>query len=270
MDQVPAANVMRLLPDAQPPSGAELAAYFEACGQACLAHLGHRPLTLVRCLAGTTFFHKGPLPPVPAAVHRVEVRKADGSRAPRLWVDDVAGLLGLVEIGAVELHPWNARVEDIDRPDRLVFDLDPDQAVPWGEVTAAALALRTFLAGKGLDPWPKTTGGKGLHLIAPLPPGFGWAEVRRIARALAEDFAATAPDRLTAVSGPNARRGGLIFVDYLRNGRGQSAIGAMSPRALHGGLVSTPLTWAEVEAQIRPETFTLRAVAERCRRRAPG
>ena len=260
---VAAENIMRLLPDAEPPSKTDLARYFTACSDFCLAHLGRRPLTLVRFVGGTTFFHKGPLPPTPDAVHKLQIEKGDGTSGTRLWIDDLSGLLGLLEIDVVELHPWGATIDDIEHPDRLIFDLDPDDSVPWGEVTAAALRLRDSLDRRRLEAWAKTTGGRGLHLVIPIEPAMSWSEARAFARQVAEEFAANAPDRFTATAGPRARRGGKVFVDWLRNGRGQTAIGAMSPRARAGGLVSMPLTWAEVES-VDPGTFTLRRVAEAC------
>jgi bifunctional non-homologous end joining protein LigD len=258
-----AENVMRLLPEAEPPTGVALARYFEACGAACLEHLGRRPLTLVRQVDGVCFFHKGPLPPVPAAVHQLVMRKSDGSEGVRLWVDSLDGLLGLVEIGAVELHPWGATVDDIEHPDRLIFDLDPDQGVSWAAVANAAVALRDELGGRGLDCWPKTTGGRGLHLIVPVGRNMGWEEARALVRSVAEEFAVRDPERFTTKPGAKARSGGKIFIDWLRNGRGASAIGAMSPRARAGGLVSTPVSWSELEAGVDAADFTLREVAGR-------
>jgi bifunctional non-homologous end joining protein LigD len=146
-------------------------------------------------------------------------------------VEDLAGLLGLVEIGVVELHPWGATVDDIEHPDRLIFDLDPDEAVPWAAVGDAALALRDFLSSNGLDSWPKTTGGKGLHLVVPVARERDWPSARDLVRSIASDFASAASDRFTATAGAKTRSGGKIFVDWLRNGRGSSAIGAMSPRS---------------------------------------
>ncbi len=256
----PAENIMRLLPDAEPPAKGALVRYFEACADSCLVHLGRRPLTLVRSVDGVTFFHKGPLPPPPATVKQLTIEKGDGTPGTRLWVDDLAGLLGLVELDVVELHPWGATIDDIEHPDRLIFDLDPAAGVPWQEISAAALELRDRLQAHGLGSWPKTTGGKGLHLVVPTEPKLTWREAGGLAREIAENLAHAAPDRFTAVSGPMARSGSKIFVDWLRNGRGQTAIGAMSPRARAGGLVSMPLTWAEVERGVDPEAFTMSAV----------
>jgi bifunctional non-homologous end joining protein LigD len=139
---VPRENILQLLPDAVAPSKEELAAYWKKVWKRALAHLGRRPLKLVRHVNGTSFYHKGKLPPVPEAVHRLTIEKRKGGEGTRLWVDDLAGLLGLVEIGAVELHAWNARVEDIEHFDMLVFDLDPGEGVAWEFVIETALTLR--------------------------------------------------------------------------------------------------------------------------------
>src|SRR5215204_2465124 len=136
-------------------------------GGGALEHLGNRPLKLVRHTHATTFYHKGPLPEViPAAVHQLRIRKREGGEGTRLWVDSVSGLLGLVEIGAVELHPWNATVSDIEHADQLVIDLDPGEGVEWERVIEAALRTRDLMMAEGLRPWPKLTGGKGIHLMA--------------------------------------------------------------------------------------------------------
>ena len=255
-------NIMRILPEAEPPTKAKLVRYFESCGETCLTYLARRPLTLVRWRDGICFFHKGPLPPAPDTVHRMEVTKRDGTSGTRLWVDDVPGLLGLLDLDVVELHPWNATVDDLHHVDQLIFDLDPDDKTPWPMVVEAALALRDHLCGLGLQPWAKTTGGRGLHLVAPVR-GVGWDDASALSRAAAESFAAKWPERYTAIRGPAARRGGKIFVDWLRNGRGQTAIGAMSPRARAGGLVSMPVAWNDLDERLRPERFTLEVAEAR-------
>jgi bifunctional non-homologous end joining protein LigD len=166
-----------------------------------LAHLGRRPLKLVRHVKGTIFYHMGPLPPVPEAVHRLTIEKREGE-GTRLWVDDLAGLLGLVEIGVVELHAWNGRVDDIERPDMLVFDLDPGEGVAWEFVIETALRLRRMLKDEGLEPWPKLTGGKGLHLMAPLDPTISQDEARGFAKQIAQRLVTTAP---TGTRSPQCR-----------------------------------------------------------------
>jgi bifunctional non-homologous end joining protein LigD len=129
---VPRENILQLLPDAAPASKGELAAYWKKVWKQALPHLRRRPLKLVRHVKGTTFYHKGRLPPVPEAMHKLKIEKREGGEGTRLWVNDLAGLLGLVDIGAVELHPWNARIDDTEHPDMLVFELDPGEGVGWG------------------------------------------------------------------------------------------------------------------------------------------
>lgn len=256
-------NIMRVLPGATPPSRARLEAYFAATASECLRYLGRRPLTLVRNVEGVCFFHKGPLPPIPDNVHQMTIEKRDGSAGHRLWVDDFAGLIALLDLDTVEIHPWNCVVADVERADQLVFDLDPDERVEWSTVCAAALELRAHLERAGLPVWAKTTGGRGLHTVVPLPTPMLWDDARAVSREIAESFVRRDPARFTAERGALARRGGKIFIDWLRNGRGASAIGAMSPRARAGGLVSAPLSWAEVAQCVPPEQFTLEAVRRR-------
>ncbi|RWK31956.1 DNA ligase D, partial [Mesorhizobium sp.] len=165
---VPRENILQLLPDAVSPSKDELVRYWSLVADQALVHLGRRPLKLVRHAFGATFYHKGPLPEIPAAVHQLRVEKREGGEGTRVWVDDLDGLLGLVEMDAVELHPWNATVDDIEHADRIVLDLDPGEGVEWAQVTETALALRDIMAASGLESWPKVTGGKGIHLMAPL------------------------------------------------------------------------------------------------------
>jgi bifunctional non-homologous end joining protein LigD len=206
---VPAENILQLLPDAVPPSKDELAAYWTKVWKRALLHLGRRPLKLVRHVRSTTFYHMGRLPPVSEAVHRLTIEKREGGEGTRLWVDDLDGLLGLIEIGAVELHPWNANIDDIENPDMLVFDLDPGEGVAWDFVIETALTLRRMLRDEGLKPWPKLTGGKGLHLMAPLDPKINDDQARAYAKRIAQRLAATAPDRYTLFSDPRQRTGHL-------------------------------------------------------------
>jgi bifunctional non-homologous end joining protein LigD len=253
---VPRENILQLLPDAVAPSKEELAAYWKKVWKRALPHLGRRPLKLVRHINGTTFYHMGKLPPVPDAVHKLTIQKREGGESTRLWVDDLAGLLGLLEIGAVELHPWNARIDDIERPDVLVLDLDPGEGVRWEFVIETALWLRAMLKNEGLEPWPKLTGGKGLHLMTPLDRTIDHDEARAYAKQIAQRLAATAPDRYTMAADPG-KRAGRIFIDYLINGRGTTAIGAWSPRARAQFPIAAPVSWRQVQKGIRPNEFTM-------------
>ena len=174
----------------------------------------------------------------------------------RLWIDDLEGLLGLLEIGAVELHPWNAIVDDIEHADRLVIDLDPGKGVPWDFVVQTALKMRHILHAEGLKSWPKLTGSKGIHVMAPFPEAMTHNAARAYARGLAQTLARTNSDRYLMSAEP-AGRVGRIFLDYLRNGRGNTAIGAWSPRARPGFPVAAPVTWKQVEQGIRADAFSM-------------
>ncbi|RVI53167.1 DNA ligase D [Sinorhizobium meliloti] len=254
--RVPPANILQLLPEAVVPSKEELANYWTRVADRALHFLGGRPLKLVRHIHGTTFYHKGPLPPIPPEVHQLRIEKREGGAGVRLWVDDLAGLLGLVEIGAVELHPWAASVDDIEHADALIFDLDPGEGVSWAFVVETALRLREFLEAEGFKTWPKLTGGKGVHLMSPLPAKMTHNAAHAYAKRLAQQFASTDPDRYVT-SAQLSRRPGKLFLDYLRNGRGTTAVGTYSPRARSGFPVAAPVTWRDIERGIKPDAFTI-------------
>src|SRR3954447_23237382 len=253
---VPRENILQLLPDAVVPSKDELAAWWIRVWKKALPHLGHRPLKLVRHVHGTTFYHKGPLPKqIPVAVHQLRVQKREGGEGTRLWIDDLDGFLGLVGIGAVELHPWNATVEDFEHADRIVIDLDPGAGVDWDAVVETALDLRTLMKREGFETWPKLTGGKGIHLMAPLDQPVLHDKAHRIAHQLVSALAARHPDRYLLSA--QAKRRDRIFLDYLRNGRGTTAIGTYSPRAREGFPIAAPVTWKRIESGIAPDAFTI-------------
>jgi bifunctional non-homologous end joining protein LigD len=255
---VPRENILQLLPDAVAPSKEELEAYWRKVAPKALGHLGRRPLKLVRNVHHTIFYHKGPLPPVPHSVHQLRVHKREGGEGVRLWVDDLEGLLGLVEIGAVELHPWNATVDDIEQADRIVLDIDPGEGVEWELVVETALALRALMTAEGLDSWPKLTGSKGIHVMAPLAETMTHDAARSFARRLAQNLSDLHPEKYLLSSNP-AGRTGRIFLDYLRNGRGNTAAGAYSPRVRAGFPIAAPVTWKQVERGIRADAFTMKS-----------
>jgi bifunctional non-homologous end joining protein LigD len=208
------------------------------------------------CTCGATFYHKGRLPEIPEGVHQLRLEKREGGEGVRVWVDDLKGLLGLVAMDAVELHPWNARADDIEHADRLVFDLDPGEDVEWEFVTETALLLRGMLEEEDLESWPKVTGGKGLHLMAPVTWAMTHDAARTFCHRLARRLEADDPNRYTTSSLPSKRRG-RIYIDYLRNGRGNTAIGAFSPRARPGFPIAAPVTWSQIERGIKPDAFTM-------------
>jgi bifunctional non-homologous end joining protein LigD len=166
-------------------------------------------------------------------------------------VDTAEALAALAQLGVMELHPWGSRNDDLEHADRLVFDLDPDEALGWPEVTKAAEEVRARLKRQGLESFLKTTGGKGLHVVAPIEPEFAWPEVKEFARKLVTDMERAAPDRyLTKMT--KSARAGKIFLDYLRNEREATSVAAYSPRARKGAAVSMPLAWSELKSATRP------------------
>jgi bifunctional non-homologous end joining protein LigD len=251
---VPKENILQLLPDAVAPSKEKLAAYWRAIWKPALKHLGRRPLKLVRHVHGITFYHMGPLPPLPSSVRQLRLKKREGGTGIRLWVEDLEGLLGLVAIGAVELHPWNATVDDIEHADRLVFDLDPGEGIAWEFVCDTAFEFRRLLKDEGLTSWPKVTGGKGLHVMVPVQAKMTHDEAHDYCRGVAERLAAK--DTRYTISAQGARAGRL-FIDYLRNGRGTTAIGAYSPRAKPRFPVAMPISWKDLQRGLLPDAYRL-------------
>ncbi|MBV8854677.1 MAG: DNA ligase D, partial [Sinobacteraceae bacterium] len=221
--RVPKENVLQLLPDAVVPSKEALARYWNTVATQALQYIARRPLKLVRHTHGTTFYHKGSLPPVPPGVHQLRITKREGGIGTRLWVEDFDGLLGLVAIGAVELHTWNSRIDDLEHPDLMVFDLDPGPGIPYAFVVDTAFALRELLKREQLQSWPKLTGGKGIHVMVPLrKKSMTHDEAHRYSQELASRLAAKNSSRYTT-SAATAERKGRLFVDFLRNGRGTTA-----------------------------------------------
>jgi bifunctional non-homologous end joining protein LigD len=227
-------------------------------------HVADRPLSLVRCPAGdrgACFYQKHAAAGVPEQVKRVRLRERAGRTATYLYVDDLPGLIALAQIGALEIHPWGTRVERLERPDRLVLDLDPAPGLPWPQVVEAAEQARALLGELGLVSFAKTTGGKGLHVVVPLRPEADWDALRALGESVGAEMARRAPDRYT-VNPLKAARRGRIFIDYLRNVRGATAVAAYSPRTTPGAPVSTPLAWSELSAR-PPAAFTVETVPKR-------
>lgn len=241
-----------------------LADYYLAIAGTILPHVAHRPITLVRCPMGAEkkcFYQRHAGSGVPGELSEVEVPGFEESGA-YLYIKDVKGLLALVQMGVLEIHPWGARADRPDRPDRAILDLDPGQGLGFADVVAAALEVREVLEARGLASFVKTTGGKGLHVVVPLDRHHDWPEVKAFAKAVAEEMAAEQPKKyLTRIS--LAERVGRIFVDYLRNDPTSTAVAPYSTRARPGAPVATPLHWDEVRSGLDPRGFTTATVPAR-------
>ena len=244
---------------------ADVAAYYAAVARWLLPEVARRPLSLVRCpegAGGGCFFQKHHGPGFGAQVHAHPLRQRSGVE-DYLYIEDVAGLLQLVQMNVIELHPWGATIDDPGHADRLVFDLDPGDGVPWAQVRKAAREVRARLHEAGLESFLRLSGGKGLHVVAPLSPAAPWEQAREFCEAFARTMAVQAPDRYVA----NMRkdlRGGRIFLDWLRNARGATSVAGWSLRARARATVAMPLRWEELSKVAEPGAFTL----DRARRRA--
>jgi bifunctional non-homologous end joining protein LigD len=243
-----------------------LAEFYEDIAPWVLPHLVHRPLALVRCPSGAgqgCFFQKHAFAGLSDLVRREMVRDESGEEEV-LYIEDLGGLIALVQAGVLEIHPWGSTIGDVERPDRVVIDLDPGEGVDYPTVMAAAREARERLSAFGLESFVKTTGGKGLHVVFPLTPDAGWDEVKTFARDFAEAMERDSPTRYISTSGKRDRTG-KIYVDYLRNGRGATAISAFSTRARPGAPVATTLSWDELSPAIKPNHFTVENLPSRLR-----
>jgi bifunctional non-homologous end joining protein LigD len=245
----------------------DLARFYESIADWILPHLQGRPTTLVRCPEGlgkACFYQKHVGGWSHEALRRVKIRERT-KVSEYLIVDDLTGLIGLVQMGILEIHTWNARFDDLERPDRVVFDLDPDPSVPWKRVIETAREVRQRLTGYGLASFVKTTGGKGLHVVAPLVPDADWEACAAFSGRVAAEMVRDQPNAFTD-NMSKAKRTNKIYIDYLRNRRGATSIAAYSTRARPGAPVSTPLTWDELTPRIRSEQYTVATLPRRLAR----
>jgi bifunctional non-homologous end joining protein LigD len=244
-----------------------LAEYYEAVGEWIVPHLRHRPLTLVRCPQGgehKCFFQKHVNETIAEAIERIEVPEENGS-ATYMMANNVEAVVGLVQMGVLEIHTWGSSAGTLDRPDRMIFDLDPAEGLDWQTVIEGAQLVHGLLDEIGLTSFLKTTGGKGLHIVVPLKPERPWDEVKAFSRSIAEHLAQTLPERFTA-NMSKAKRGGKIFIDYLRNGQGATAVAAYSTRAKPTAGVSAPIFWDELVPDLHADTFNVGNIRERLTR----
>jgi bifunctional non-homologous end joining protein LigD len=244
---VPLTNPDRIVFPDQGLTKRALAEFYEQIEGWILPQLIERPLAVVRCPSGrggACFYQKHPSDGYPEVVRNIQISGKRGV-ATGLYIDSLGGLVGLVQMGVLELHAWGCRVDDIEKPDLMVFDLDPDESLGWGEVVDAATSLAARLEDLGLPVFTRLTGGKGVHLVVPIRRGPGWDELKAFTRAVAEAHARDAPGKFT-VTVSKAKRKGRIFIDYLRNGRGATAIASYSTRARPGAPVATPIRLDEL------------------------
>jgi bifunctional non-homologous end joining protein LigD len=242
----------------------EVARYHERMASWMLPHLEGRPLSLVRCPDGwkqQCFYQKHADRSVNAAVERINVPEGDGT-AMYLSAGSAEALVALVQWGVLELHPWGSRKPRLDRPDRLIFDFDPDEGVDWKNLVTGVELLRTLLGELELEGFLKTTGGKGLHVVVPIRPTLDWEQAKGFTRAVANFMANTFPDRFTATVS-KARRKGKTLVDYLRNAEGATAIAPYALRARANAPVSMPIAWEELAGDVRFDYFNLRNAERR-------
>jgi bifunctional non-homologous end joining protein LigD len=242
-----------------------LAEHYAAHADHILPYLKDRPLSLVRCPEGRDgqrFFQKHRGDSTPDEIATVDIVEKNGDKSPYLMIRDAPGLVAAAQISALELHIWGARSDRIDSPERIVFDLDPDEGLAFTDVREAAVEVRDVLASVGLDSFAMLTGGKGVHVVAPIVRRREWDEIKPFARSFAETLAKTSPDRYVAQAS-KAKREGRIFIDWLRNERGSTAVAPYSPRAREGAPVATPVTWDELKRSDTAARYMLATIGKR-------
>ena len=244
----------------------QLARYYEQIAEWIVPHVRDRPLTLVQCPAGIAtpcVYLKHAKQWGPSALRRVKIQEKT-KVGEYLVADNIQAVVSLAQMGIVEIHTWNSTTSDIERPNRIVWDLDPGPDLSWNHVAAAARLVREVLKTLGLSSWVKTTGGRGLHVVVPIKPRRDWSECLAFSRAVSEAIALTNPELYTTAFS-KAGREGKVLLDYLRNNRTNTSVCAFSPRARPGARVSTPIDWKELRKG--PELWSLLSVPARLRRR---
>jgi bifunctional non-homologous end joining protein LigD len=246
-------------------SKVELAKYYESIADWIVPHIEGRPLTLVHCPAGIAspcHYLKHAKQWGPNALRRVKIQEKT-KVGEYLVADNIEAVVSLAQMGIVEIHTWNSTDDDVERPNRIVWDLDPGPEVTWTHVVAAAKVVRDVLKALKLEAWVKTTGGRGLHVVMPITPSRDWSECLGFSRAVSEAIERTDPQRYTTTFA-KAGRERKILIDYLRNNRTNTSVCAFSPRARPGAPVSMPLAWRDLDGG--PARWTLLTVPRRLKR----
>jgi bifunctional non-homologous end joining protein LigD len=243
----------------------DVARYFESIADWVVPHVRSRPLTLLHCPGGLAepcrFLRHGKAWG-PTALRRIRIREKT-KVGEYLVADDLAAVVSLVQMGIVEIHTWNSVADDLERPNRIVWDLDPGPQVSWPAVVDAARLLREVLSMLSLTAWVKTTGGRGLHVVVPLRPELDWTRCLEFARQVSEVIVGHDPARYTTALPKKGRERRVLF-DYLRNNRTNTSVCAYSPRARPGALVSMPIDWRSLGTS--PDAYTILTVPRRLRR----
>jgi bifunctional non-homologous end joining protein LigD len=243
----------------------DLANYFNEFSDHLLPHVKNHPLSIVRCpegYQGECFFQKHHNPSTPDSIETVSIKEKNGGKKDYLVIRSKAGVIGAAQIGGMELHAWGSREDKLENPERIVFDLDPDEDLDFERVKSAAMELRDILDSVGLKTFPLLTGGKGIHVIAPIARTQPWDQVKAFARGLAFMVAKSAPQRYIAQAS-KAKREGRIFLDWLRNERGATAIAPFSPRRRANAPVATPISWKELPGFDDAAAFTMKTIGAR-------
>jgi len=246
----------------------DLADYYATVEPLIMKDCADRPMTLIRCPGGRTgecFFQKHDKGTFGPHVKQIPIEEKDGETEDYLYFDDIRGLLACVQMGTMEFHGWGSKVDKVECPDRLVFDLDPDEGLDFGKVKEAAVRVRDLVAQLGLKSFPLLTGGKGIHVVIPLDATAEWPQVKSFADRFSRAVSEAEPERFTA-NIRKAQRTGRIFIDWLRNQRGATAVMPYSARAREGAPVAAPITWDELEDFDSGHAFSIRDAEELLKR----
>lgn len=244
----------------------DVAKYYENIQKWILPFISNRPLTLVRCPAGykECFYQKHITHSSPESLQSVTIKEKNG-KSEYIYINNAAGLLALPQLGVLEVHPWGSRIEDIEHPDQIILDLDPSPEVPWKEVVAAAKDIKNHLLKFKLKSFVKTTGGKGLHVVVPIKPEYNWDEIKNFSKTFVTFLEKSKPEKYISKMSKQQRKG-KIFIDYLRNQKGATAVAPYSTRARLHAPVSTPLAWNELTNNFYDTYYTISTVLARLKK----
>lgn len=251
----------------------ELANYYQEISSWILPHVMNRPLSLLRCPSRTKsgskekshhacFFQKHHTTAFDPAVYSILVREEKGKKVDYIMIKNLQGLIALVQMNVIEIHPWGSYKTDLEKPDRMIFDLDPGPGLPWQKIINGALLIRNELKKLGLTSYVKTSGGKGLHVVIPIEPKNSWIKVKAFSETFSRYLGEKYPNEFTATL-TKTKRQGKIYIDYLRNSRGATAVAPYSTRAIEGAPISMPVSWSELKKVTSSQQFTVGNISRR-------